>query len=192
MTFREGLSSPFGSPVSPPPLVDEQLTACNVPELQVIKLSCKKKIVGGFNPSEKYARQIRSFPQLGVKIKDLWNHDLEKHGKQRLQNQTSAAVFFTVPVCLVANLELFFGVVLKLVTYNFYYCILKNMYKSYNLFCPVIRRFTGVITYNSMYNFSRRPPYKNSICKPHPECFTQGPTFRQNSVHKSLSQPWFK
>ena len=26
-----------------PPFVDEQLTACNVPELHVIKLSCKKK-----------------------------------------------------------------------------------------------------------------------------------------------------
>jgi len=26
-------------------------------------------IVGGFNPSEKYARQLGSFPQVGVKIK---------------------------------------------------------------------------------------------------------------------------
>ena len=29
------------------------------------------KLVGGFNPSEKYARQIGSFPQVGVKIKDI-------------------------------------------------------------------------------------------------------------------------
>ena len=31
----------------------------------------KKKLVGGFNPFEKYARQIGSFPQVGVKIKNI-------------------------------------------------------------------------------------------------------------------------
>ena len=32
-------------------------------------------LVGGWtNPFEKYARQIGSFPQVGVKIKDIWNH----------------------------------------------------------------------------------------------------------------------
>ena len=29
----------------------------------------RRKLVGGFNPSEKYARQIGSFPQVRVKIK---------------------------------------------------------------------------------------------------------------------------
>ena len=33
-------------------------------------------LVGGFNPSEKYACQIGSFPQVGVKIKNIWNHHL--------------------------------------------------------------------------------------------------------------------
>ena len=28
-------------------------------------------LVGGFNPIEKYARQNGSFPQIGVKIKDI-------------------------------------------------------------------------------------------------------------------------
>ena len=28
------------------------------------------QLVGGFNPSEKYARQIGSFPQVGMKIKN--------------------------------------------------------------------------------------------------------------------------
>ena len=28
------------------------------------------------NPSEKYARQIGSFPRIGVKIKNVWNHQL--------------------------------------------------------------------------------------------------------------------
>ena len=31
-------------------------------------------LVGGFNPFEKYARQIGSFPQVGGKIKNIWNH----------------------------------------------------------------------------------------------------------------------
>ena len=31
---------------------------------------------GGFNPFEKYARQIGSFPQIGMKIKNVWNHHL--------------------------------------------------------------------------------------------------------------------
>ena len=31
---------------------------------------------GDFNPLEKYARQIGSFPQVGVKIKHIWNHQL--------------------------------------------------------------------------------------------------------------------
>ena len=37
-------------------------------------------IVGGrTNPFEKYARQIGSFLQIGMKIKNLWNHQLEIH-----------------------------------------------------------------------------------------------------------------
>ena len=31
-------------------------------------------LVGGFNLSEKYARQIGLFPQVGMKIKNIWNH----------------------------------------------------------------------------------------------------------------------
>ena len=30
-----------------------------------------KYLVGGFNPFEKYARQTGSFPQVGMKIKDI-------------------------------------------------------------------------------------------------------------------------
>ena len=33
--------------------------------------SSKQVLVGGFNPFEKYARQIGSFPQVGVKINNL-------------------------------------------------------------------------------------------------------------------------
>ena len=34
-------------------------------------------LIGGFNPSEKYARQIGSFPQFsGWKLKTIWNHHL--------------------------------------------------------------------------------------------------------------------
>ncbi len=34
-------------------------------------------LVGGFNPSEKYARQIGNLPQRGVKIENVWNHHLD-------------------------------------------------------------------------------------------------------------------
>ncbi len=34
-------------------------------------------LVGGFNPIAKYAHQIGSFPQVGMKIKNIWNHHLE-------------------------------------------------------------------------------------------------------------------
>ena len=42
-------------------------------------VSCQQDVLpGGWtNPFEKYARQIGSFPQIGVKIKNLWNHHLE-------------------------------------------------------------------------------------------------------------------
>ena len=33
-------------------------------------------LVGGFNPIEKYDRQIGNLPQIGVKIKNIWNHHL--------------------------------------------------------------------------------------------------------------------
>ncbi len=35
-----------------------------------------QKLGGGLNPCEKYARQIGSFPQIGVKIKNIWNYHL--------------------------------------------------------------------------------------------------------------------
>jgi len=38
--------------------------------------SSKLVQVGGFNPSEKYARQIGSFPQVGVKIQYIFYHRL--------------------------------------------------------------------------------------------------------------------
>ena len=37
----------------------------------------KLVLVGGFNPSEKYARQIGNLPQIGVRIKHILNHHLE-------------------------------------------------------------------------------------------------------------------
>ena len=36
------------------------------------KFDGKIRLVGGFNPSEKYARQIGSFPQVGVKIPKIF------------------------------------------------------------------------------------------------------------------------
>ena len=31
-------------------------------------------LVGGFNPFENYARQNGNLPQVGVEIKNIWNH----------------------------------------------------------------------------------------------------------------------
>ena len=44
-------------------------------------VSCQQDVLpGGWtNPFEKYARQIGSFPQIGVKITNLWNHNLEMY-----------------------------------------------------------------------------------------------------------------
>ena len=43
-----------------------------------MEIPSKLQLVGGWtNPSEKYARQIGSFPQIGVKIKNIWNHHLD-------------------------------------------------------------------------------------------------------------------
>ena len=51
----------------------------------------KVNLVGGFNPIEKYARQIGSFPQIGMKIKkmkpppsNLTNAALTKHPSQSM------------------------------------------------------------------------------------------------------------
>ena len=39
-----------------------------------------QELVGGWtNPLEKYARQIGSFPEVGMKIQNIWNHQLGTH-----------------------------------------------------------------------------------------------------------------
>ena len=40
---------------------------------------CMPYPVGGFNPIQKYAHQLGSFPQLEVSIKYLWNHHHHHH-----------------------------------------------------------------------------------------------------------------
>ena len=37
----------------------------------------KESLVVSFNPFQKYARQIGSFPQVEVNIKNIWNHHLK-------------------------------------------------------------------------------------------------------------------
>ena len=47
------------------------------PEILRNKALLRVLLVGGWtNPFEKYARQIGSFPQVGMKIKNIWNHHL--------------------------------------------------------------------------------------------------------------------
>ena len=50
--------------------------------MELLILMVEKKLpvlVGGFNPFEKYARQIGNLPQIGVKINNIWNHHLVNH-----------------------------------------------------------------------------------------------------------------
>ena len=42
-------------------------------------------LVGGFNPFEKHISQIGSFPQLGVNMKNIWNHYLALIPKPELR-----------------------------------------------------------------------------------------------------------
>ena len=44
-----------------------------------ISANTKQGLVGGFNPFEKYDRQNGNLPQIGVNIKNLWNHQPQKH-----------------------------------------------------------------------------------------------------------------
>ena len=47
---------------------------------ELLVISPSNILVGGWtNPFEKYARQIGSSPQVGVKIKNIWNHHLVLH-----------------------------------------------------------------------------------------------------------------
>ena len=50
-------------------------------ENQEVPFLVKSLLVGGFSPTqfEKYARQIGSFPQVGMKITDIWNRHLVCH-----------------------------------------------------------------------------------------------------------------
>ena len=53
------------------PLPETNMTSHLKIHLPKVKNS---SLVGGFNPVEKYARQNGNHPQIGVKIKHIWNH----------------------------------------------------------------------------------------------------------------------
>ena len=54
-------------------------------------------LVGGFNPFEKYSRQIGSFPQVGVKLKHIWNHHLDYQRCAKSQLPSSKRVNLKTP-----------------------------------------------------------------------------------------------
>ncbi len=58
----------FDGPVNPITFWNRNQTLC---KMSIIKqaISTPTHLVGGFNPSEKYARQIGNLPQIGMKIK---------------------------------------------------------------------------------------------------------------------------
>ena len=56
------------------PEIDDEIN----PYEKITVFSERPFLAGGWtNPSEKYARQIGSFPQVGVKINNIWNHHLD-------------------------------------------------------------------------------------------------------------------
>ena len=65
---RSASSSAFAPSVGPEKI--------QLPIQQPWRQGSSTVLVGGFNPFEKYDRQIGSFPQVGVKIKNIWNHHL--------------------------------------------------------------------------------------------------------------------
>ena len=70
--------------VPPETLLSNKKPFCSLYEKVEDKL---KLLVGGFNPSEKYARQNGNLSQIGVKIKNnkknIWNHQPGSHVQQR-------------------------------------------------------------------------------------------------------------
>ena len=45
----------------------------------------KATLVGGFNPIEKYARHIGSFPQVGMNIINIWNHQPTSYSRMLIR-----------------------------------------------------------------------------------------------------------
>ena len=56
--------------------------------------SIDKKLVGGFHP---IISQIGSFPQVGVKIKDVWNHQPENQKLREIQQFNSLKLTMVGP-----------------------------------------------------------------------------------------------
>ena len=61
-----------------------QMKLC-FPEQQIILEHLRSELVGGFNDLENIS-QIGSFPQVGVKIKNNWNHHLVNHLRAKQWN----------------------------------------------------------------------------------------------------------
>ena len=78
-----------------------------------VYLSAALLLVGGFNPSEKYySSQIGSFPQIRMKIKHVWNHDLvflegkrPKHTHGSLEDSTIIGGYLKFRICRNTSLD---------------------------------------------------------------------------------------
>ena len=69
-----GLGLIWKTRVSMQESLHEETSLSNVQWMTMVLIKIKSmnfELVGGFHPSEKYARQIGSFPQVGLKIKNL-------------------------------------------------------------------------------------------------------------------------
>ena len=62
-----------------------------------VKKCVYKLLVGGWtNPFEKYARQNEHHPQMGVKIKNVWNHHPDGHSKMNTLQYMESVHYFMI------------------------------------------------------------------------------------------------
>ena len=83
--------------VAPPQLNNRSLSKrrrCSLAWLFLAESFSSVFLVGGFNPSEKYARQIGSSPQVRVKQKNIWNHHQVFLGNETWHQTTQTMHFF--------------------------------------------------------------------------------------------------
>ena len=73
--FRWGGKTPC-APRNKIPIFSRECVALTSQRPPVLKGFLPKLVGGWTNPCEKYARQIGSFRQVGVKMKNMWNHQL--------------------------------------------------------------------------------------------------------------------
>ena len=85
-------------------------------------------VVGGFNPSAKQKSQARSFPQVGMNIQKIWNHQLAQHETNLPHRKGKGTSYSNMPLSgeYVSSLEGIFDVM-----YYFFFTALIHVGSIY-------------------------------------------------------------